>query len=497
MSAIDRFIDTPLVLSRIGQLPVGFLSFSPRRAAMATDPTSLPSKVEEHFAVCPQFRILLVGNTGVGKSSLVMSVFNLDIKDIDIQHDRPGEADIKRSYKSDANPRFILHDSKGFEPGSKDTWDTVEQFIRDRSSTKQPLKERVHTIWLCIQTPRTGSRLFEVGDQKLVSLADELHIPVIIVFTKYDLLYNEKSRQRRKDFPAESADIRRRNAEDEAAADLRKRVHEYADFNFKSVMWVPVSTHPKYRNAQGDGLQMLRELTSVTRDRLHDIEGDLLVLWATAQQINAQQKLNDSINVGFSRYWIHLGASTIFEGQVLWNCISRIHRDMLAVWNFHDPNQLLSGQRFCTDMVKLIEPLLTPPEHYANTLSQTSELVSIASTITAAFGQVLAGAGIAVFAVRFLYGKYQRSPLTALCLGAYIVDLTLILHNLFITMLTQEPPRPVSEAFLYDTFQNYKVSDASRVHGLVRDIVDQRRTLRPEEKIADLIRNELKMETIH
>ncbi|ESK81097.1 hypothetical protein Moror_13360 [Moniliophthora roreri MCA 2997] len=440
-----------------------------------------------------RFRILLVGNTGVGKSSLVKNVFNLDTKDIDIQHDRPGEADINRSYESDANPRFILHDSKGFEPGSENTWDAVEKFIRDRSSTDQPLKERVHTIWLCIQTPYTGSRLFEIGDQKLVGLADELQIPVIIVFTKYDFLYNEKSRQRRKDFPAESLNTRRKNAEDEAAADLRKRVHEYADFDFK---WVPVSTDPKYRNAQ-DRLKMLRELTSVTRDRLRDIEGYLFVPWATAQQINAQQKVNYSVNVGFSKYWVDLGASTILEGQVLWDCISRIHRDMLVVWNFYDPNRLLLGPGFCTDMVKLIEPLLTPSKPNSNTLSQTSELVSIASTIGAAFGQVLAGASIAAFAIRFLCAKYQRSSLTALCLGAYIVDLTLILHNLFITMLTQEPLRPVSEALICDTFQSYKVSDASRVHELVRDIVVQRRTLRPKEKIADLIRNELKMETIH
>ncbi|KAG6876265.1 hypothetical protein C0993_004623, partial [Termitomyces sp. T159_Od127] len=58
------------------------------------------------------FRVLVVGN------------------DIDIAHSRVGMADIDREYTSDDNPRFALHDSKGFEPGFTDHWETVENFIR-------------------------------------------------------------------------------------------------------------------------------------------------------------------------------------------------------------------------------------------------------------------------------------------------------------------------------------------------------------------------------
>ncbi|THU94339.1 hypothetical protein K435DRAFT_668612 [Dendrothele bispora CBS 962.96] len=111
---------------------------------MTTNSPNLPSRVEETLAVCPQFRILL---TGIGKSSLIRSVFNIDIKDIDIAHDRVGKADINREWISSTNPRFILHDSEGFEPGSERTWDIVENFIQDKCNTERPLKDRLHTIW--------------------------------------------------------------------------------------------------------------------------------------------------------------------------------------------------------------------------------------------------------------------------------------------------------------------------------------------------------------
>ncbi|KAF5342721.1 hypothetical protein D9758_015861 [Tetrapyrgos nigripes] len=150
----------------------------------------------------------------------------------------------------------------------------------------------------------------------------KVQVTVILVFTKYGLLYNEKSKQRRKAFPSEEAANRKGNADNDAAADLKKRV-------------IPSSTSSR--------LKMLPILTRVTRKCLHDVEGDLLVL--AAQQTNAQQKVNYSID-----------------------------------------------------------------------------------------------------------------PLTALCLGAHIVDLTLILHNVFIDMLTRDPPRPlaVTRDDIDDTLQSLK-----------------------------------------
>ncbi|KAG6887576.1 hypothetical protein C0995_014274, partial [Termitomyces sp. Mi166 len=66
--------------------------------------------------------------------------------DIDIADGRRGESNITREYTSGANPRFILHDSEGTEPGSTEKWELVENFIRNKSDERL-LKDRLHAIW--------------------------------------------------------------------------------------------------------------------------------------------------------------------------------------------------------------------------------------------------------------------------------------------------------------------------------------------------------------
>ena len=55
---------------------------------------------------------------------------------------------------------------------------------------------------------------------------------------------------------------------------------------------------------------MLVELTEVTRDNLRDVEGSLWALWATAQQINARQKVELSIRCVFSTMNMHWNDDT-------------------------------------------------------------------------------------------------------------------------------------------------------------------------------------------
>ena len=87
---------------------------------------------------------------------------------------------------SPENQHFLVHYFKGFEPGDVSNFDTVRDFILQRSRQDLPLSEKIHALWyvdfpffrfsdgslhnirLCIETPTTGGCVFEIGDKMLL-----------------------------------------------------------------------------------------------------------------------------------------------------------------------------------------------------------------------------------------------------------------------------------------------------------------------------------------
>jgi len=130
------------------------------------------STIDDIIKTVQQFRILSVGRSGVGKSSLINSVFRMN--DACVAHFKAGESDIQQEFVSQDNPFFVLHDSKGFEPGDVTTFEIVRRFIVERSKEELELKERIHALWLCTQTPTAGGRVLEAGDEKLLQLLHQL-----------------------------------------------------------------------------------------------------------------------------------------------------------------------------------------------------------------------------------------------------------------------------------------------------------------------------------
>ncbi|THU87516.1 hypothetical protein K435DRAFT_842508 [Dendrothele bispora CBS 962.96] len=448
---------------------------------MALSSSSLPSQVEETLAACPQFRILLVGNSGVGKSSLVSSIFNISKEQTGVQHGRAGAADINREYTSLSNPRFILHDSQGFEAGSAVNWETVQAFIKAKRKEKE-LKNRLHAIWLCLETPRTGSRLLETGDQNLLRTAQELQIPVIVVFTKYDFLFNEKYKELQEEDEDKEYEELEPVAETKAAAALKERLREFTDFDFTSVSWAKVSTGKDYKDAKGR-LDMLHELTRVTRKCLHNVEADLWPSWAAAQQLSETEKASKL------EYWLDLGENTVYEKHRLIECMARIRDDILLVWNFNDPDKLLVSQEFGSKMFEFVKEFLPEPVTTSD-FSATSDYVSVAAAIVPVLGQIVAAGSIITSFAKAAYSGYQKGHSTAVCFGVYITDFTLILHHLFLATLVREPPRPLTPELVDETLRLYQNGDASRIHKAVLGAIG-RVPSNPERKIAELIKFEI------
>ncbi|KIL65053.1 hypothetical protein M378DRAFT_162624 [Amanita muscaria Koide BX008] len=86
--------------------------------------STLSSTFDAITSDCPQIRILVLGKTGCGKSSLINKAFGLE-KDLAV----------------------FLHDSEGFEPGQDAKFNTVKRFIEERDRSEVPQKDRLHVIW--------------------------------------------------------------------------------------------------------------------------------------------------------------------------------------------------------------------------------------------------------------------------------------------------------------------------------------------------------------
>jgi hypothetical protein len=58
----------------------------------------------------------------------------------------PGGADIDHEFISPQNDKFVLHDSKCFEPGEVDNLKIVRDFIDRRRNMSAP-EHQLHAVW--------------------------------------------------------------------------------------------------------------------------------------------------------------------------------------------------------------------------------------------------------------------------------------------------------------------------------------------------------------
>ncbi|KAK6081937.1 hypothetical protein SCUP515_02716 [Seiridium cupressi] len=138
----------------------------------------------------PSCRILICGDTGVGKSTLLNRVFGMPMTNVSSQE--RGTHDIENGFRDANHPGIIVHDSEGFQAGGTQEVKAFTKFLEKRSG-RVPSEEKLHAIWFCIES--NSSRPVQAGMANVFAGVAKVapSIPIVIVCTKKDMYLTSRA----------------------------------------------------------------------------------------------------------------------------------------------------------------------------------------------------------------------------------------------------------------------------------------------------------------
>ncbi|KZT25848.1 hypothetical protein NEOLEDRAFT_1132825 [Neolentinus lepideus HHB14362 ss-1] len=455
----------------------------------------LEPHVYEIFRICPRFRILLLGRSGVGKSRLINKIFN--ITEAEVSHHRAGNANIEKEFTSLENPRFVLHDSRGFEYGNEGQLDEVMTFIRNRTEKGRKESERLHAIWLCITIPTGGERLLETGDEEILKMSRG-DVPLIVVFTKYDRLITDAEEKVDADWEPNNPTCRVSELADKEYKKLCVRPLESASNNSESG---PSTRHVYQRVSVERGYDSY--LLELIRTTAEHVSTGVRAMWAIAQRVDAETSRDASIAIGRQKYWEALSTSVYFKDKRLKNCLWALHVDTVTAWNFFDPHNCLCSQSMMELLSGIIAELNDDNDPGLDVSGNPNQaLVSGVSQVgnagAALFGMspttaiVVVPLGVVVLLAQWIHKVYAQTPGIIRCLMGYVLDINFVLWKLFWFMRQKGGVQPVTEEIVRDLLASFNASEQKRwMHHAVKNFLKDAgvlERLRPEVVLGEVIR---------
>ncbi|KZP16637.1 hypothetical protein FIBSPDRAFT_794309 [Athelia psychrophila] len=432
-------------------------SRSTEQDASAVSDVSLQPTTTAIFTECPCFRILVIGKSGAGKSSLINTAFRVqeDEGQTNVTSVVAGVHDINKEIRCRANRQFVLHDSQGFEGGETNNLAIVEKFLTSRGSSVD-ISEQVHAVWLCLPIPTTGGRILETGVEEFLKLKTGGKfgkMPLIAVFTKYDLLLESASRRGGTD-PGKYAEKLLRDA----------CITPFRKYATQGIPYMPVSNESGHEET----LKNLIELTTTEVGK--NLPEVAKIVLGVAQQISPKVKIESSIAVGKRKYWKSLGTSISFFGQKLKDCLEVVRIDVVTVWAIEDPHNHLRGEEFQTLILGLVGD---PPDGKAENAGKAlvaglSAVAGLTSTGPAA--PVLVPAAAVLVLAKWVYDIYKQIPDILIRLMAYVVNLVLVMQLLFFVLAGGQTK--ISSPLFKRVIEVYRDSDVkAEVHRSIKEYV--------------------------
>ncbi|KAH9041170.1 hypothetical protein EDB84DRAFT_1474633 [Lactarius hengduanensis] len=422
------------------------MSYAARRTLNSTVRQALP----EHF----KFRILVVGKSGSGKSSLIKVVFKVDVTAAPER--APGKPDINVEFRPGDNRYLIVHECSGLD--SPQDLQTIRDFITHRTDPSRSPSERLHAVWICI--PASDAIAGRLGDgvEEILGLRN---VPVVVVFTKFDVVVSEV----RLDSPGESHERARTRAHTMYEGSCRRLFHKDprdvpAEIVSESSRFIDlidnlvVTTDRFITDSRGPSA---RSSGQGAKQRV----GAVPLAWSAALRVNHDIIIQASIEVGRSRYWSDLWFSRDFTDQTLKNCVNIIHLDIIEIWNMNDKRRYLSGDIFKAKMSHLVKDL--------------------AGSANATSGSDLTRAGDDY--ADWVNGVYRGSQENVRCVVGYIVDLTVILDGIFRIAAGDMSPSHAQQVFERHARSRHR--DA--IHRDIRSFITEAFAIRSFAPQKDLI----------
>jgi hypothetical protein len=200
------------------------------------------------------------------------------------------------------------------------------------------------------------------------------------------------------------------------------------------------------------------------------------VVTAIAQRVNPGVNIEGCIAVGRMKYWKGLASSASFAGQALEKCLDVIHGDIITVWSLDDPHRYLRSKEFKALISNLVDDLSQntasdPKRTMSVGMSMVGTIAGIVSTLGGPAAPIIMPIAGCFVLAKWVYDVYQQSHDTLRRLMAYIIDLTLVMQNVF--WLAAIYHVPVSRRLVKLAFGGYQQSLVrSDVHEEIRKHVE-------------------------
>ncbi|KAH9998788.1 hypothetical protein BJV77DRAFT_1064755 [Russula vinacea] len=367
---------------------------------------SLNSTVKQVLTEQPEFRILVVGKRGSGKSSLINRTFRVDMSVAPAR-----VSDINLAFRPDDNHHLTVHESAGLEPGDAQGLRAIRDFISNRTDPSRAPAERLHAIWICVPSSDAVNGSIGDGVEEILSMR---RVPVVVAFTKSDLAFPRIT----------GSDGGNSQYQDRARSRAYAQCEQLCRPLFRreprDVPAELVSVAPQYgaliNNLIVTTDQFIMSSRTTNRSSRSSSQGTkpriapAPLAWSVALRSSRDITIKASIEIGRNRYWRSLWSSLDFADQPLKSCVNIIHVDIVEIWNLYDRNRYLLSNQFKINMSHVVKDLAVPTGSAPQGLDWSSSGTKFAD---------------------WVYDVYRGSQENVRCVMGYIVDLTVILDSIF------------------------------------------------------------------